>query len=131
MRHAMINDLADSGKVTNSEVKQTFLPFNLFDENGNFTIPVIESKQGNRLYDISHRISEKIAETVPGLVDFPELIEEFQFQNNAQALIITYHEIMWDLMNKFEQDVVEKPIAFSNPENAGNKDVADLVFIVR
>ena len=83
-RRTLIKNFADNGKVTNPEVIRDFLRFHLFDENGNVAIPVIEATHENRLYAISHRIVEKIADTLPELLDFPQLTSEFKFKNNAQ-----------------------------------------------
>lgn len=39
---------------------------------------------------------------------------------------------MWDLLNYFEeQNLIQKPIAFANPDKTESKDIAYLVFIVK
>jgi len=128
----MFNDYLEKGRVVNEEAKKVFAPFNLYDKDGYFTIPVIEEKEDNELYRISCAISEKVAERVPKILDLSGLTEKYGFRDNGQAMVIVYHEMMWDLMDYFEEEgLVGKPVAFASPEKVEQKDIADLVFIVR
>ncbi len=128
----MFDDFLQKGKVEDENAKKVFSPFNLFNSSGQFTIPIIEEKKGNTLYEICFLISEKIAKEVPKLLNLSELKEAFDFRNEEQTLVIVYHELMWDLLNYFEeQNLIQKPIAFANPEKAESKDIADLVFFVK
>ena len=128
----MLDDFLQKGKVEDENAKKVFSPFNLFNSSGQFTIPIIEEKKGNTLYEICFLISEKIAKEVPKLLNLSELKEAFDFRNEEQTLVIVYHELMWDLLDYFEeQNLIQKPIAFANPEKAESKDIADLVFFVK
>jgi hypothetical protein len=128
----MFDDFLKKGKVEDENAKKVFSPFNLFNSSGQFTIPIIEEKKGNTLYEICFLISEKIAKEVPELLNLSELKEAFDFHNEEQTLVIIYHELMWDLLDYFEeQNLIQKPIAFANPDKAESKDIADLVFFVK
>ena len=127
----MFDDYLLKGFVEDINAFEVFAPFNLFDSSGQFTVPVIEEKAGDPLYEICHAISEKIADRVPGLINISEIDKSFGFANNEEALVVLYHELMWDLLDYFEkQQLIQKPIAFSDPDMAESKDIADLVFIV-
>ena len=46
--------------------------------------------------------------------------------------MIAYHEVMWDLMDRLEgEGIVQKPLAFADPDKAKPADIGELVFIVR
>lgn len=127
----MFDDYMQKGKVEDENAKKVFSPFNLFNSSGEFTVPVIEEIDDNSLYGTCLLISEKISREVSTLVNLTELKETFDFRNEEQTLVIVYHEIMWDLLDYFEeQDLIQKPIAFANPEKAKSKNIADLVFFV-
>jgi hypothetical protein len=59
-------------------------------------------------------------------------IKDFNFQNEEQAVIILYHEVMWNLLSIMEEKkLIEKPIIIKNPDKAEMKDAADLMYIIR
>jgi hypothetical protein len=128
----MFDDYVDKGRVVDAQAKKVFAPFNLFDDSGNFTIPVIEEKSENPLYGLCLTIAAKTAEQVPGIIDLDEITERFGFRDKKQAMVIIYHELMWDLLDELaKQGIIRQPVAFSDPKNTESKDIADLVFIVR
>lgn len=128
----MFEDYVEKGKVEDQNAIEVFAPFNLFDSSGCFTIPIIEEKEGNPLYDISSSISEILSGRVTELVDLGELQESFGFRDEEQTLIIVYHELMWDLIDNLEETgLIKKPVAFADPEKAKPEDIADLIFIVK
>jgi hypothetical protein len=119
------------GYVENDSIKNVLIPFGVFNESGKLLLPVIEENSDNEFYQISQRISKKIADKVPALLSLEEFRKKYNFNDIEQSLIIVFHELMWDLMDELvERGVVEKPVLFSNPDKAKSKDVADIVFIV-
>ena len=128
----MFEDYAAKGFVENEEAKTVFAPFRLFDGQGRFTVPIIDAAENNALYQVSLRIARRVADDAPVLLKIEDLAKEFGFRDAKQALVIGYHELMWALLDELEsQELIRKPVAFSNPEKAEAKDIADLVFIVR
>ena len=128
----MFDDYLEIGKVDNEKAKQVFLPFGLFNSSGEFTIPVIEEIKGNSLFEISYIIADEIAQQVSLLINLSELKNSFEFVDEEQTLVIAYHEIMWDLLKYFEeQNLIQKPVAFANPDEAESKDISDLVFFIK
>ncbi len=128
----MFHDFIEKGKVESEDAKKVFGPFNLFDSNGRFTVPIIVEKKEDSLYKISLALSKKICEQVLEVIHSEKFTKDFCFQDKEEALVIAYHELMWELLEYFEQKgLIQKPIAFANPEAAHTKDIADLVFIVK
>lgn len=128
----MFNELVEKGKVETEQAQKAFMRFNLVDSSGNFTIPVITENKDNRLYQISLDISQEVNKFVLQLIDLKEIRKEFDFPDEEHALVISYHELMWELLDFFEQQGhIKKPIAFENPDLAQLKDIGDLLIIVK
>jgi len=128
----MFDNYIDSGKVFNPKAKEVFESYNLFNDKGIFTIPIIVENDDDELFKVCDIISNKIAENVNKLMDLNSLTKQFNFSGNKQTLVIVYHEMMWDLLKYFEdKNLITKPVAFSDPENTKPQDISNLIFIVR
>lgn len=127
----MFDALTEKGKVESEDAKRVFGPFNFFDASGRFTIPIIEEKEDNALYQGCLSLSEKVSKKVPEVIDLKDLKEKMGFLSEEEV-VISYHELMWELLDDLEhKGLIQKPIAFANPEKAQSKDIGDLVFIVK
>jgi len=128
----MFNDYKERGRVEDERVREVFGLFGLFDETGRFTIPVIAENDSNRLYKLAKTVAEGVAAEAPTLLDLPLLATEFGFRDERQALVVAYHELMWEILDRLEADgLVQRPVAFAEPDQARPVDIAALVFIVR
>ncbi len=128
----MLDDYRKGGIVKDERTRQVFGPFDLFDESGRLTIPVIDEKMSNDLYRSASAIAVGVATQVAVLLNLGGLAHEFEFSDNEQALVIAYHELMWDVMDQLEQrGLATKPTAFAAPKRAKPADIAALVFVVR
>jgi hypothetical protein len=128
----MFDDYKERGHVEDKRAREVFGPFDLFDETGRFTIPVIVEDDSNLLYRSAKTLAEAVATEAPLLLHLPALEAAFGFRDEGQTLVLAYHELMWDLMDRLEErGLVQKPAAFAQPEQAKPADIAALVFIVR
>ena len=128
----LFDDYQRIGLVKDGRAREVFGPFGLFDDSGHFTIPVIDERQSNRLYRSARGIAAGAAKEVPALLNLADLVREFGFQDKEQALVVAYHELLWDVMDQLEAlALVEKPVAFATPKQARPADIAALVFIVK
>jgi len=128
----MLRNYIVSGKVTDEKVFKTFEPYNLFNQKGELTIPIIVENDQNKLYVLSKQIAEKICMEMTSMEVANRAIKDFNFQNEEQAVIILYHEVMWNLLSIMEEKkLIEKPIIIKNPDKAEMKDAADLMYIIR
>lgn len=87
-----------------TDLRTEFEPYGLFDDRGAFTIPIIEAVAGNPVHEVSLRIAGRIAELAPLALDLPTLRRQFGFRSDSQALVVAYHELMWDILD----DLVER-----------------------
>ena len=128
----LFDDYKTKGFVEDAHAKEVFGPFDLFDRSGHLTIPVIVESDSNALYRSAKAIAEEVAADAPGLLDPAGLVSAFGFRDEQQALVIAYHELMWDTMDQLEAlGLVQRPVAFTAPERAKPADIAALTFIVR
>ncbi|UCH10196.1 MAG: hypothetical protein JSU61_13520 [Fidelibacterota bacterium] len=132
MLQDLFNDYHAHGQVVNPAVFEHFRPFDIIDEEGYFTIPVIEERKGNDLYDRCRAIAKEVALEVPEVLDLPGIMKTYGFDDLSQTTIIAYHELMWSITEQLEADgLVSRPVAFTDPENAGMTDLADLILILQ
>jgi hypothetical protein len=130
-RMQMLRDAADNGRIDDENIIKTFAGYNLFDEHGNITIPVIDTQPDNRLFSMCRNIAETTAANISSELALSEIKKWFGLRDNKQTMIIVYHEVIWELLQKFEQDnIIERPTAFANPLSAEKSDVSDLLFFV-
>jgi hypothetical protein len=121
-----------SGKVTDEKVIKSFEPYNLVNAKGEITIPIIVENSQNNIYALSDRISNNICNRLVSNEIFKNIIHDYNFHNEQQAVIISYHEVMWNLLSIIEEKkLIEKPIILTNPDKAEMKDASDLVYIIK
>jgi hypothetical protein len=132
MDDKMFRQILESGFIEDGPVREAFRTFGIIDNNGYVLIPIIDETENNKIYMIGKKIAEKMAENTLKLVSFDNLKNEFDFRDTNQAIVVFYHELIWELMDTMEdQGIVKKPKAFTNNGSVVAKDVADLMFIVR
>lgn len=128
----LFDDYASSGRAVDTTARRVFSPFNLFNNRGEFTVPIITEVKSNKLYAVSLELSEAIVRILLTTLDVAFLRSGYNLRDAPQTLVIVYHEIMWDLMDAYEsKGLLEKPVAFADPAHAVSSDISDLVFIVR
>ncbi|MDH5413925.1 MAG: hypothetical protein OEW87_07300 [Flavobacteriaceae bacterium] len=128
----IINDLNSNNKVSNQEAIEVFSKYNFFSGKGELSIPVIIKNSENDIFTISLEIVYLIEDFIINNLDLKSLKHDFGFENNSQAIIVIYHEMMWDILQILERKrIIEKPLILRNPENAEIKDVSDLLFFVK
>jgi hypothetical protein len=104
----------------------------MFDNEGNFTVPFIIENESNAIYKLSGEISGKVKSFLTTNIDTAYLNKEFSFKSNGQAIIITYHEMLWDILEILESSgLIEKPFVFIDPEKSLPADISDLIIITK
>jgi hypothetical protein len=128
---ALFEHFADRRDVVSPEVRAVFEPHGLFDERGSLTIPIVEAHVGDPVYDLAIRIATTLTAEAPGALDLPGLRQRFGFDSDAQALIVAYHELMWDTLEALvRRGLVSRP-AVLDGAGGGPADVAALIFGAR
>jgi hypothetical protein len=82
------------------------------------------------LNDEALAVAAAVAESTVHHIDVPQIKKIYGFRSDEEALIVSYHEMMWELMDALErQGLLQRPLAFSRPKDATPGDIGDLVFI--
>ena len=100
----IVGQILDKGLVHDPEVRKTFAKFGMCDDTGQLLIPVIKEEKNNKLYQLSRHISKTLADQVTAIVPLEQLKEKYEFRDIQQALVVVYHEIMWDLMEELKKN---------------------------
>ncbi len=130
--YALRDEFHEYGKIVDEELKSELTPYGVVNDDGAFTVPIIEMKPDDQIFLVCQSLAGKIVGYIVQKFDLEKLQEEFGFADEEKAFIVAYHEWMWELMEYLdEQGLVRMPLAFSNPEKAGPKDLGKLFFIVR
>ncbi|RJP81148.1 MAG: hypothetical protein C4524_02420 [Candidatus Zixiibacteriota bacterium] len=127
----LFDELVSTGRAVDPQARAVFEPFDLFDSQGLFTVPVIEEREDDPLYGRCLDLAREVGLGFPELVDLEALADSFAFNDPAEALVVAYHEFMWELLEVLEeQKLIAKPRAFADPAAAQPADIGQLVFIV-
>lgn len=128
----LLRDFEKNGKITEESTIAVFSKFNLFNESGHITVPILEENDKNSLYLESKKIADSIADFLEQSLDIELLRKEFGFADKSQAIVIMYHEILWDLLAELEnKKIITKPTIFIAPDAAQDENVSDLIFFVK
>lgn len=127
-----LNDYKENEKVTQMEHFKKFRENNFFNENGEIQVPIISKNSSDIIYLESKKIAAIVAKYLSTKIDYTSFLLEYPNLSKGQKITILYHEIMWDILDVMENNkLLDKPIAFGEPTKAKDKDLKDLVFIVK
>jgi hypothetical protein len=129
---AMFMQLSTQNRVVDPQLKAIFGSYGILDPDGLFKPPVIVEDAGNALYTISHSLAERVGAEVLQRMDRVRVKRAASLRSEEQALVIGYHELMWELLDALEKEgLVRRPRLLSDPKNAEHHEVADLLVMIR
>jgi hypothetical protein len=128
----VLDDYAAFGRVENSDVFRVFGDYGLFSADGTILVPIITEDSSQEVYTISQGIADVILDNLDTTLGVDNLVGQFGFRDRQQAIVIGYHELMWDLLDILrEKGLVRLPVAFEHPATAKPTDIAAQVFITK
>ena len=128
---SLFNDYLDDGTIASVSTREFFAPLKIIDSNGRITLPIIAESPSDPIYHRCRVFTEKVADEFLARVELANIASEFGLVDNNEAVVILYHDLMWDILDVLEKDdLVERPLAFSQPVDAPPESIADLMFIV-
>ena len=129
-KKSILNELISNSKISDNVLITSLKPYGICDDKGNILIPYFRQGTSSEIIKYSELIAETIYDYLLNNVNFTKINAKYNIQSNGDAIIIVYHDIMWDIMDIFEEDgLIKKPVAFSNPEKAVASDLKDLLII--
>jgi hypothetical protein len=121
-------DVATDNKLDDPELQKSFSTFDLFNDQGELTIPVFEGEWPNRLENMAKHVYAKTIE----LVDSKEMQDILGMETRAQAAMFLHYEIRYAFLSHvLEKGVIEAPIDFENAEGNSPEDVGNLLFLMK
>lgn len=129
MFKAMMEDFSPDQKIDDPDILAAYRKFNILDEAGRPAVPVIQADDTDHVYRSSKNIAKKLSDSILAELDLDNMMSIYGFRSEGQALIVIYHELMWDITDYLlEKGVIELPLAFSEPDAATEADIAALAF---
>ena len=126
-----LKDISKNGKVTTPGIVDHFAKYDLFNEEGDILVPLIYEHYQNELYQLASNIATSLSICVLDSVTLPSLVKEYRFHDIEQALIVFYHEIMWDILTLIEKKgIIQRPGILMSAKGAELHNMADLIFFV-
>ncbi len=123
-----LKDVSTDNKVNDPELKKSLSDFNLFDDEGNLTIPIFENVWSTKLENMAKKVYTKTIE----LVDSEEMKDILDMATQAQAAMFIHYEIRYAFLNYLlEKGTIPAPIDFDNAANNSPSDVKNLVFLMK
>lgn len=117
--------------LVDPDVRAVFEPFDLFDDEGRLTIPIVVADSTDPVHRAGLRIATVLTDRVPEALDLPGMVERFGFRDEPQALVVAYHELMWDVLDVLvRRGVVVRPAILDGAAESP-AEVAALVYGVR
>lgn len=120
-----------AGRLAEGRPRQLLTRFGLVDETGLWVIPVIDEIKKGPVFRAAEVLTSNLVDALLERIDLEGLQERYGFRSAQQALVVVYHELMVDLIERFERaGWVTKPEILSQPAKAGGPAVAAVAFLV-
>ncbi|MGD0711101.1 MAG: hypothetical protein ABR968_07935 [Bacteroidales bacterium] len=127
---AILKDYKKNVIITDTSIKSLLLNYDLCKPSGKIKFPVIKKDTADKINVLSQNIANIISDYLIKNIDFSTVLNKFHIKSKSDAIIILYHEIMWDILDIMEEKgQIKKPVAFAQPKNCMPSDIKDLIFI--
>ncbi len=130
--NAFLKEIDANNKVSEPSAFSFFTEIGVIRPDGSINIPIIEDSEANRIHVFAETISDKLTEALQTKIDIEAITHKYGFSDTHEAMVIFYHEVMWDILGELvERGVVHRPAVFASPQTAKLSDVRDLCFLLR
>lgn len=122
-----------TGRVDDESLRQALEQLGLVGAEGLWAIPVIDEFEKGPLFRAALALATAVVDALidPERLDLAGIRERHGFRGDSQTLVITYHELMWDLMERLEAaGTVTRPAVLSDAAGASVAAAASVTFVV-
>ncbi len=131
MLKPLLDDLEKRGSVSDPVVRRQMEGLGVLTADGKLAVPIIREAPSDPIYTASLVLSRKVSEGMRQAMQSPDIPALIGINDNRVALIIAYHEFMWELLAYLQQTgVVRPPAILSANSQADPRQIHDLVFVV-
>lgn len=99
---AMFDALREKGAVGDAELLKLGISWGMLNKEGKPAVAVLEQTAGNAVYDAAVATAEVLAKSVLEHLDLEALQKVLGTKTTKSALVMAYHEVMWDLADELE-----------------------------
>jgi len=129
--HPLLNDLETRGGASDLATRNQLVALGILTADGKPAVPIIRKVPSDPIYAKSLAISHKVGDGMLRAMQSPAIPVLTGSDDSGVALVIAYHEFMWELLAYLEQTgIVSPPAILSAKTHADPRQVHDLVFIV-
>jgi hypothetical protein len=126
-----LEQYAKQGYVEEGRQRQLLAEFGLIDVEGHWTIPVIDEIEKGPVFRAAETVTSNLVDAIFERIDLKGMQERYGFRSASQTLVVVYHELMWDLMERFEgAGLIERPVILTQPSTVKGSGIADVAFLV-
>lgn len=90
------------GRPVPESERELLSRFGLLGEAGRWEVLVIDEVEKDPVFRAAERLTSDLVDEFLEIVALDPLRERYRFSTPQQALVIVYHELMWELMDRFE-----------------------------
>lgn len=121
------DEITKFGKITDTQLISQLKPYGLIDNNGNVLFPIIKKQQ-----DSFHQITEKLVNSISTELknNCGSLTTRYGIYNEKVAMVILYHEVMWNLVDNLIQDKVISIPAIFKDEKVNKNRLNEVLFFI-
>ncbi len=123
----LAEEIAACGKPTDPRLISQLKPYGLVDDDGILLFPVIRNGQ-----DAFHRITKRLVESITTELKnhTASVSERYGIADEKVAMVVLYHEVMWDLMdNLLQERILSLPAIFTDAKTNLHR-LNEVVFFV-
>ena len=127
----VLEGLNQSGAVSDPQARSQLAALGVLTIDGKPRVPVIHEMPSDPVYAASQALSRKLGEGMLRALQSPELQSVLDTEDKPVALVIAYHEFMWELLAHLEAEkVLLPPPVLSSPLPIDPTEIRNLVFFV-
>ena len=121
------DEIAQFGKVTDAKLVSQLKPYGLVDDNGDVLFPIIKKR-----LDRLHQKTEKLVNSISAELknNCGSLASQYGIDNEKVAMVMLYHEVMWDLVDNLIQDRIIFTPAIFKDEESNKERLNEVVFFI-
>jgi hypothetical protein len=127
----LVEALAAKGDLAASPAAGGMRAQGLLDPNSRIAIPVIRERDDDPIYAKTQAIATLIAKDVLATLRAPHFMDMVKTNDPGKALVITYHEYLWEILNYLDEEkVLQAPAILQAQGPVKAAELHHLVYLV-
>ncbi len=130
--HVLLEQIAAGNRVTDAVTRAAYSSVGILDSTGRPLVPIIVRRPNDPVQQASQRLADAVARGTMAHLDFEQVAHDCHLRDRHTAMIVAYHELMWDLLDRLQRrGMVVRPEVLTKAATSRRRSCADIAFIVR